>query len=87
MNLEILKLNEQSLREWYDYISTLDVSYEDEPDGIITCVDPEYGTINLFDNLSEQDTWLDDNGYTGVDDFLVRREELRQTFNQLENKE
>lgn len=78
MDIEIVKLNEQSLREWYEYISTLDVSYDDEPEGMITYQDPEYGTFNLFDNLYEQDRWLDDNGYDSVDDFLVQRAELRK---------
>jgi len=85
MNLEILKLNEQHLREWYEYISTLDVSYDEEPEGMITSEDLEYGNFNLFDNLYEQDTWLDDNGYTSVDDFLVQREELRQDIIRLDN--
>jgi len=85
MNLEILKLNEQHLREWYEYISTLDVSYDEEPEGMITSEDLEYGNFNLFDNLYEQDTWLYDNGYTSVDDFLVQREELRQDIIRLDN--
>jgi hypothetical protein len=84
MNIEFVKLNEQILREWCECTLTWDVSYDDEPEGMITCEGP-YGACNYFDSLGEQEEWLSDNGYYNAEEVIERRDEVLKFLNQLDN--